>query len=207
MSTQPFSTGRAYDQIVIHPSSLTNSRLGRLTFKSSPFYTIVEPLTPTVECKGLSPQSCSNEADRSEVREQTRDNVELKVVLSGSVAARLQVDSNLRVMVYCAADTGLNQFSRSDITFPHQVELKVNLDEVKANLRGLKNKPGTTRPADITNYIRKRSGYPNQIILTYALTQKVFFLMCLLLENSTDQFDRGFSFWSILCRNTRLGTW
>jgi E3 SUMO-protein ligase PIAS1 len=148
-----------------------------------------------------------NEADRSGVREQTRDNVELKVVLSTSVAARLQVDPNLRVMVYCAADTGLNQFSKSDITFPHQVELKVNLDEVKANLKGLKNKPGTTRPADITNYIRKRSGYPNQVIMTYALTQKVFSLLCLLVLKNVDRIGRDFSFWSILCRNIQSATW
>lgn len=75
-------------------------------------------------------------------------------------------------MVYCAADTGLNQYTKSDIAFPYQVELKANLDEVKANLRGLKNKPGTTRPADVTNYIRKKPGYPNLITMTYALTQK-----------------------------------
>ncbi|KAH1280759.1 hypothetical protein KXV95_002004 [Aspergillus fumigatus] len=66
-------------------------------------------------------------------------------------------------MVYCAADSGLNQYTKSDIAFPHQVELKANLDEVKANLKGLKNKPGTTRPADVTNYIRKKPGYPNHI--------------------------------------------
>jgi E3 SUMO-protein ligase PIAS1 len=99
--------------------------------------------------------------------------VELKVILTPTVAARLQADPNIRVMVYCAADTGLNQYTKSDIAFPHQVELKANLDEVKANLRGLKNKPGTTRPADVTQYIRKKPGYPNNIVLTYALTQKV----------------------------------
>lgn len=76
-------------------------------------------------------------------------------------------------MVYCAADTGLSPYTKSDVAFPHQVELKANLDEVKANLRGLKNKPGTTRPADVTSYIRKKHGYPNLIIMTYALTQKV----------------------------------
>ncbi|KAF7126169.1 hypothetical protein CNMCM5793_002591 [Aspergillus hiratsukae] len=129
----------------------------RITFKDSPFYTILEQLTPTVECK---------------IREQTRDNVELKVVLTPTVASRLQADPNLRVMVYCAADSGLNQYTKSDIAFPHQVELKANLDEVKANLKGLKNKPGTTRPADVTSYIRKKPGYPNHIVMTYALTQK-----------------------------------
>lgn len=76
-------------------------------------------------------------------------------------------------MIFCAADSGLKQFTKSDIAFPHQVELKVNLDDVKANLRGLKNKPGTTQPADITNYVRKKSNYANNIMMTYALTQKV----------------------------------
>jgi E3 SUMO-protein ligase PIAS1 len=131
--------------------------IGRLTFKDSPFYTIIEALTPAIECKA---------------REQTRDSVELKVVLNTSVAARLQSETNLRVMVYCAADTGLTPFSNSDISFPHQVELKTNLDDVKANLRGLKNKPGSTRPADVTSYIRKKAGYTNHVVMTYALTQK-----------------------------------
>ncbi|PWY64296.1 SUMO ligase SizA [Aspergillus heteromorphus CBS 117.55] len=140
---------------------------GRLTFKDSPFYTVVEPLTSTAECK---------------VREQTRDSVELKVVLTPAVASRLQADSNLRVMVYCAADTGLNQYTKSDIAFPHQVELKANLDEVKANLRGLKNKPGTTRPADVTQHIRKKPGYLNNIVMTYALTQKRFFVLMNLVQ-------------------------
>ncbi|KAL1972463.1 hypothetical protein VTN31DRAFT_6877 [Thermomyces dupontii] len=135
---------------------------GRLTFKESPFYDIIEPLTPTMECK---------------VREHTRDSVELKVTLNPTVAAQLQNDPNMRVMVFCAADTGLNQFSRSDIAFPHQVELKVNYDEVRANLRGLKNRPGTTRPADITNYIRKRAGYTNSVVMTYALTQKKYYVV------------------------------
>jgi E3 SUMO-protein ligase PIAS1 len=94
-------------------------------------------------------------------------------MLSQSVAYRLQTDTNSRVMVYCAGDSGLTHFTKSDIAFPHQVELKVNLDEVKANLRGLKNRPGTTQPADVTNYIRKKAHYPNNIVMTYALTQKV----------------------------------
>ncbi|KAI1982068.1 E3 SUMO-protein ligase pli1 [Ophidiomyces ophidiicola] len=115
-------------------------------FKESPFYTILEPLTSVAECK---------------IRETARDVVELKFHLTESVAARFQTESDLRVMVYCTADTGLNQYSKSDISFPHQVELKVNLDEVKTNLRGLKNKPGTTRPADITNFVRKKAGYVN----------------------------------------------
>lgn len=80
------------------------------------------------------------------------------------------VDPSLRVMVFCAAgNTG-----PQDIAFPHQSELKVNGGDIKANLRGLKNKPGSTRPVDITGSLRlKQSNYLNSIEFTYALTSKV----------------------------------
>ena len=79
-------------------------------------------------------------------------------------------DANMRVMVFCAAGTT----SPQEIVFPHQSELKVNAGEVKANLRGLKNKPGSTRPVDITDLLRlKPPQYANNVDFTYALTQKV----------------------------------
>lgn len=121
------------------------------------------------------------------MREHTRDSAELKITLNAAVAAKLQADKNMRVMIYCAADNGLNQYAKSDIAFPHQVEIKANLDEVKANLRGLKNKPGSTRPADITNFIRKKPGYPNHVVMTYALTQKVSTL-CSIFDSSSTLF-------------------
>ncbi|KAJ5180361.1 hypothetical protein N7492_003571 [Penicillium capsulatum] len=135
---------------------------GHIAFKESPFFTVQRVLAGPVECK---------------VREQTRDHVELKVAFDSATARSLEEDPNLRVMVFCAADSGLKPFTKSDIAFPHQVELKVNLDDVKANLRGLKNKPGTTQPADITNYMRKKTNYTNNIMVTWALTQKKFFVL------------------------------
>ena len=75
-------------------------------------------------------------------------------------------------MVYCAADA-MSPFTLVDIEFPYQFEIKVNQDEVKANLRGLKNKPGTTKPADITSLLRHKAGYRNEMIVTYALTKRV----------------------------------
>ena len=75
-------------------------------------------------------------------------------------------------MVYCAQDPIL-PFGQVDIAFPQQIEIKVNGDDVKGSFRGLKNKPGSTRPADITKFLRKRAGYENGFKITYALTQKV----------------------------------
>ncbi|TLS29009.1 hypothetical protein PpBr36_00508 [Pyricularia pennisetigena] len=78
-------------------------------------------------------------------------------------------DPSIRIFVFCStADTGVQ-----DIAFPYQSDLKVNGGEVKANLRGLKNKPGSTRPVDITDQLRLRpAAYINNVEFTYALTDK-----------------------------------
>ena len=106
------------------------------------------------------------------VRENTRDHAECKISFRGDIADKLSRDESMRVMVYCAQEP-ISPFSKVDITFPQQIEIKVNGDDVKGNFRGLKNKPGSTRPTDITKYLRKRAGYENGFKITYALTQKV----------------------------------
>ena len=147
----------------------------------SPFFSIIEPLTPVMECKGTNVHnrfvtfysrgglaiSLANP-----VREATRDTIECKINLKVDAAEKLNKDPALKVMVYCASEP-ISPFTKVDIAFPHSVDIRVNLDEVKANLRGLKNKPGSTRPADITSLLRKRAGYDNNMSVIYALTNKV----------------------------------
>lgn len=100
--------------------------------------------------------------------------MEATINLRPDIADRLSGDNSVKAMIYCAADS-MSPFSRADIEFPYQLEIKVNQDEVKANLRGLKNKPGTTRPADISRLLRHKAGYNNHMVVTYALTKKVGF--------------------------------
>ena len=91
-------------------------------------------------------------------------------VFDHPILTRVNLEPSLRVMVFCAGDN----HGQQDIAFPHQSEIKVNGGEVKANLRGLKNKPGSTRPVDITKELRlKIPQYSNNVEMTYALTSKV----------------------------------
>lgn len=79
-------------------------------------------------------------------------------------------DTSHRVLLFCAGEA----IGSQNIEFPHQAEIRVNGSEVKANLRGLKSKPGSTRPVDITDALRiKPPNYLNTIDFTYALTTKV----------------------------------
>ena len=120
--------------------------------------------------------SCTSSAidPRYPVREATRDSIDCKISLTPDQVRRFEVDDHLGIMVYCSLEP-LTPFISTHIVFPHQIEIKVNGDEVKANLRGLKNKLGSTRPADITKLLRIKAGYENTMLVTWALTTKVSF--------------------------------
>lgn len=52
MSSTVNGSGPSMDIPFISFISQLTERLGPLVFKTSPFYTIIEPLTPVLECKG-----------------------------------------------------------------------------------------------------------------------------------------------------------
>ncbi|KAK5654151.1 hypothetical protein OQA88_7582 [Cercophora sp. LCS_1] len=120
------------------------------TFKSSPFYQMKQRL-----------------GDMKTLMAQHRASVAMYV--RAEDIQQCFTDQSMRVLMFCAGgNTGLQ-----DVSFPHQAELKVNGGDVKANLRGLKGKAGSTRPVDITASLRMRPHtYINSIDFTYALTSK-----------------------------------
>ncbi|KAH6969096.1 PINIT domain-containing protein [Fusarium avenaceum] len=130
-----------------------------ISFKPSPFYQI--------EAQAGDVKAC-------DVMQSHRNTVTYPIRLEDHPALQKCVnDTSYRVMVFCAGDC----LGTQEIAFPHQSELKVNGGEIKANLRGLKNKPGSTRPVDITKALRLRPKYTNNVDFTYALTSKKFYLV------------------------------
>lgn len=101
-----------------------------------------------------------------------RNAVTISFVLSDQNIQRMRADSSLRILLYCASKADALPGQAFDVAFPPQLEVKVNEQEVKANFKGLKNKAGSTRPADITGFVTKQPNYTNRILVTYALTQK-----------------------------------
>lgn len=143
-------------------------------FKPSPFYQVVGRIGQVHTCEGKSPAQVPPRIlsllTAGAVMQNHRNctNIQIKAQ-DNPLLARCVTEKDMRVFVFCAAG---NQ-GPQDIAFPHQSELKVNGGDVKANLRGLKNKPGSTRPVDITDLLRlKIPNYANNIEFTYALTQK-----------------------------------
>ncbi|KAK6073630.1 MIZ/SP-RING zinc finger [Seiridium cupressi] len=146
-----------------------------LQFKPSPFYRM-EQMVGSVKTL--------------EIMSQHRNSTTIALKTSEHHAlTRCVLDKTLRIMVFCAGDDRGSQ----DISFPHQSELKVNGGEIKANLRGLKGKAGSTRPVDITDSLRlDKSSYTNNIEFTYALTTKVK-------KNQNSQLPQKFYFAIFVC--------
>jgi E3 SUMO-protein ligase PIAS1 len=102
-----------------------------------------------------------------------RQNCAKNIILNDTQCARLNSDDSLRILLFSALEQPLAPYTRLDITFPAQFEVRVNGNEVKANYKGLKNKPGSTRPADMTSVVKLNPpNFRNTLSITYALTQK-----------------------------------
>ncbi|KAL7932030.1 PINIT domain-containing protein [Trichoderma chlorosporum] len=157
--TAAYAGQRAYGQVSANGVPASPYGTYGFSFKPSPFYYVESAVSALRTCEAMA---------------QHRNSVTIPLRLSDHpILQRCNEDKSYRIMVFCASDdSGLQ-----DVAFPHQSELRVNSDEIKANLRGLKNKPGSTRPVDITNALRLRGNYMNNIEFTYALTNRKFYLI------------------------------
>ncbi|KHN97668.1 Zinc finger, MIZ-type [Metarhizium album ARSEF 1941] len=137
-----------------------NPSTGNIIFHPSPFYRIESAVSNLRTCETMA-------------QHRNSINIPIKAIDHPALQQCLNDDS-YRVMIFCAGDI----YGVQNVAFPHQSELRVNNQEIKANLRGLKNKPGSTRPVDITAALRLRPPYHgNNVEFTYALTSKKFYLV------------------------------
>lgn len=96
------------------------------------------------------------------------------LILTEHNSERLRNEKDLAIMLYATPDPALSPYNAMvDIAFPQHLEVRINGDEIKANYKGLKGKPGTTRPVDITRAIRNLPNYKNAIHIMWAYTDKV----------------------------------
>lgn len=120
------------------------------------------------------------------------------------IASRLKTDKSLRLMLFSAIEQPLAPYTRLDVAFPSQIEVRVNQEEVKANYKGLKNKPGSTRPVDITEFVRTTPhNSRNTIQVSYALTNKVYNLFVYMVKkHSVEELTRGIKLHQLITRQS-----
>ncbi|KAJ7244748.1 PINIT domain-containing protein [Mycena haematopus] len=162
-------------------SSAPSTRVA-VRFKDSPFLKVLETVGTVQEC----PES-SSATDR---RQQN-----LTFNLNNDHIAKLKSDSSkYQLRLFCTSSTfyshTLSSFRPNAgpclIEFPPTCEVRVNGVQLGANLKGLKKKPGTAPPPDLSKYIRLTTA-TNKVEMMYVNTQqpvqpKKFYLVVQLVE-------------------------
>ncbi|KAI0322662.1 PINIT domain-containing protein [Amylostereum chailletii] len=138
-----------------------------IRFKSSPFFSSEQQVSSVVEC----PESTSS-VDR---RQQT-----VTFTLAPEHLAKLRApERDWQLRLFCTSNTFYSQGSTAfrvntqpcPIEFPPTCEIRVNQNQVQANTKGLKKKPGTAPPPEITKFVQQTTA-SNRVELVYVNSQQ-----------------------------------
>ncbi|ODV71838.1 SUMO ligase SIZ1, partial [Cyberlindnera jadinii NRRL Y-1542] len=136
-----------------------------LFFRENPFYTLKKLLTPTA---GILPRVDYSRGDSF-----------LHFELSPGELSSLRNPHNaLRVVLYCGVYDKTKSSKNVNIEFPHPVDITLNGVKIKDNVKGIKNKPGTAKPADLTPNVRAS----NHLEIAYTQTKTDYLIFCYLAE-------------------------
>ncbi|KAL6940724.1 hypothetical protein ACO0QE_004637 [Hanseniaspora vineae] len=106
-----------------------------------------------------------------------RGTVQAKIFLSQEEVSLLLQREKFQLFMYSAEASNPNK-SDAEIKFPHPLEIKMNNNVIKDNIRGFKSKPGTAKPANVTPFTFLSTARQNVLSVIYACTS-VDFVMCL----------------------------
>ncbi|KAK7064267.1 MIZ zinc finger protein [Favolaschia claudopus] len=166
-------------------TSTAPSTRAAMRFKESPFFKVLETVGSVQEC----PESSSATDRRSQ---------SFSFNLNSDQMAKLKTSgSKYQLRLFCTSSTfysnTLTSFRPNSgpclVEFPPTCEVRVNNVQLSANLKGLKKKPGTAPPPDMSKYVRLTTA-SNKVEMIYVNSQqpaqpKKFYLLVQLVETVT----------------------
>lgn len=134
-----------------------------LPVTSSIFYNVLKRI-PTA--KGMLP------------RNENRGKQQLRFLIDDDGFQLLKDDETCRVFLFCYEVKYAQDYAIRPIEFPFLNEIMINGHKVTDNVRGIKNKPGTAKPADLTKFLKKSPSVLNVLDIIYAQTTKPYLAEC-----------------------------
>ncbi|KAK9475905.1 PINIT domain-containing protein, partial [Lipomyces japonicus] len=133
--------------------SNTSHTIAPTVYKPSPFYALLQSLS--------NPQTCPARVD-------SKGSILSTLRLSFSQVERIKNDSSYKI--YLVSTLQEDSFKQADVNFPLSMEIRVNQKPVAVNTKGIKNKPGTAKPADLTSFLVLQPDFKNTVEVYYAYT-------------------------------------
>jgi hypothetical protein len=134
-----------------------------LFFQENPFFVLKKLMTPSA---GI--------CHRAEGRGTCRMSFEI----SAADLTTLKTVPSYRLYLLCGVYDRTKPQIKADIEFPTPLEITFNQTPIKDNVKGIKNKPGTAKPADLTPFINPQ----NVLEMVYAFTKQDFLVFCYMVE-------------------------
>ncbi|CCE63296.1 hypothetical protein TPHA_0E02040 [Tetrapisispora phaffii CBS 4417] len=143
-----------------------------LHFKESPFYKVLKLIPHSV---GLIKKTTGRGVCTTSFR------------FTDSEWRLLQSDKEkYKLYLFSGILNASGQRSNEPIQFPHPNEIKFNNIQIKDNVIGLKSKPGTGKPANLTPYTYPPSQV-NVLEIVHAFTANEYSVYCYIVENVTPE--------------------
>ncbi|AAS50487.1 AAR121Wp [Eremothecium gossypii ATCC 10895] len=136
-------------------------------FYPSPFYNLKRMVSGSPKMAAKSPG---------------RGTCNMKFRLSETESKFILDSKDTKLLLFCGP---VSQGNRVHIQFPHPNEIKLNDNMIKDNVRGLKNKIGTAKPADLTPFVKHNA--ENYLQLVYAFTKEDFLVYLYIVTMNTPE--------------------
>ncbi|KAI5966324.1 SIZ1 [Candida pseudojiufengensis] len=157
----------------IHANDSVANESHRLFFIEDPFYKLVRNVHG-------SPQVCPPCNGKTYT--------DFKFILTEEENAELKKDPSIKLYLLCGKQSnrkGIIQRSSTDVQveYPSQVDVWVNGERVTQSFKGLKNRPGTGSPVNLTNLVL-RHPKSNRIQFVYEKTTENFYIYLYLVRTT-----------------------
>ncbi|KAG0377776.1 SUMO ligase siz1 [Mortierella sp. AD032] len=121
--------------------------------------------------------------------------VSLPFTIAPMISVQLRKEPEYQLMVFCTSAEGAAS-PPALMEFPHVCEIKISGRVLEANLRGMKNKPGTVSPANITRLCRLEAAEYNKVEFIYANSTKRYYASVNLVKKASvstivEEIERG----------------
>lgn len=175
---QTCSPVRTYQQSAnAHPKTYitNNSFAGRQDKSEAPWIWFVE--SPFYKLKKI----VHNSPKMAYKAPQSRGTCSIDFVLNAQEQELLASGDQFQLYLFSAMFTKTDSGKKSFIQFPQPLEIHFNKNLIKENVKGIKNKPGTARPANLTKFVRQ-SPHNNSLEVIYAFSTENYLIYCYIVE-------------------------
>lgn len=163
----PYRTASPEELSITGDSGTTAPKNRHMHFKESPFYRIKKLIQETAQKLNVT---------------NVRGTCVAKWRFTKADWNLLESDEKYKVYLFCGTVDSQKGFQcNQPIQFPHPNEIRVNNVQVRDNVRGLRNKIGTAKPADLTPYLRPPT-QQNILEVIYAFTKSEYFIYGYIVE-------------------------